>query len=177
MLGPKQEKVRKPRALRLYCWIFSMGGVRRRAQCTRRSVDMQQFREISRLQLYKFPLYHTSNIPYSVCPQFYQYPLCHTGNIPYICLPMALQVLPLPCRYYALRVHEYPQLYKSPLCHKRPVQFPPCPSVTLHLLTQLQVSPLPYIYLTFMYPVQLFSLSYNNPTFMHPATSFPIVLQ
>ena len=24
MWGPKQEKVRKPRALRLYCWIFSM---------------------------------------------------------------------------------------------------------------------------------------------------------
>ena len=24
MWGPKQEKVRKPRVLRLYCWIFSM---------------------------------------------------------------------------------------------------------------------------------------------------------
>ena len=24
MCGPKQEKVRKPRVLRLYCWIFSM---------------------------------------------------------------------------------------------------------------------------------------------------------
>ena len=24
MWGPKQEKVQKPRALRLYCWIFSM---------------------------------------------------------------------------------------------------------------------------------------------------------
>jgi len=24
MRGPKQEQVRKPRVLRLYCWIFSM---------------------------------------------------------------------------------------------------------------------------------------------------------
>ena len=45
MWGPKQEKVRKPRVLRLYCWISSMRVSEEERRCTRRIVDMQQLKQ------------------------------------------------------------------------------------------------------------------------------------
>ena len=50
MSGPKQEKERKPRVLRLHCWTFEYAKIRGRAKCTGRSVDMYQFREVGEVR-------------------------------------------------------------------------------------------------------------------------------
>ena len=48
MWGPKQEKVAKAMSLVFVLLDFQQSGVRTRAQCTRRSVDLQQLRKASR---------------------------------------------------------------------------------------------------------------------------------
>ena len=77
MWGPKQEKVRKPWVLRLYCWISSM-----RVSEEERSVrdGMQQFREVSKTRTIYSTETHTSDMyawhvflcpPWWVCPDVF----------------------------------------------------------------------------------------------------------
>ena len=61
MWGPKQEKVRKPRVLRLYCWISSMRVSEEERSVARWSVDIQQFREVSRTRTIYSTETHTSD--------------------------------------------------------------------------------------------------------------------
>ena len=59
MWGPKQDKVRKPWVLRLYCWISSMRVSEEERSV--RIVDMQQFREVSRTTTIYSTETHTSD--------------------------------------------------------------------------------------------------------------------
>ena len=47
-MGSKAREGAKSMSLAFVLLDFQHAGVRRRAQCTRRSVDMQQFREVGR---------------------------------------------------------------------------------------------------------------------------------
>ena len=61
MLGPKQEKVHKPWVLRLYCWISSIWVSKEECSVRDGSVDMQQFREVSRTRTIYSTETHTSD--------------------------------------------------------------------------------------------------------------------
>ena len=47
-MGSKAREAAKAKSLAFVLLDFQHAGVRRRAYCTRRSVDMQQFREVGR---------------------------------------------------------------------------------------------------------------------------------
>ena len=60
-MGSKAKESAKALSLAFVLLDFQYAGVRRRAECTRRRVDMQQFREVSRTRTIYSTESHTSD--------------------------------------------------------------------------------------------------------------------
>ena len=66
-MGSKAREGAKAMSLAFVLLDIQHAGVRRRAQCTRRSVDMQQFRKVSRTRTTYSTETHTKNTQRSRC--------------------------------------------------------------------------------------------------------------
>ena len=113
MWGPKQEKVRKPRVLRLYCWISSM------RVSEEERISPTPF--VPYHSLVPIPLHHPDTTPSSRYHSLVQIPLPRPNTTPSSRYHSLVPIpLPRPDTTPSGHTTQCPLLYASRPCSRRP---------------------------------------------------------